>query len=119
MELWNRGPRSAPRRYLGFTAMVTEEFGTARQSQAARHATGSPQGGLARTGMSPSLQEKEKMTRRGKFEFKYGSFASTILSSVGRVGAAGRTGDADRITAVRAEHGSLMASVRSTLGLVP
>jgi hypothetical protein len=53
------------------------------------------------------------MKRRGKFERKYQAFASTVLSSIGRVGAAGRTGDPVRIDAAR----RLMVFVRAQLGL--
>jgi hypothetical protein len=49
------------------------------------------------------------MKRKEKFRRKYRQFASSVLSSIGRCGAAGRSHDPARIAAAQAEHVKLMA----------
>lgn len=59
------------------------------------------------------------MSRRAAYEEKYTkyglAFASDILSSIARCGAAGRTGDPDLIEAAREAHRRLMKAVRAAL----
>jgi hypothetical protein len=51
------------------------------------------------------------MTRKQAFERRYKGNASAVLSSIARVGAAGRSGDPAKIEAERDRHRRLMASL--------
>jgi hypothetical protein len=51
------------------------------------------------------------MTRKKSFEERYKANANTVLSSIGRVGAAGRWGDQAKIEAEQKRHYLLMDSL--------
>jgi hypothetical protein len=51
------------------------------------------------------------MSRKKSFEETYGASANTVLSSIGQVGAAGRSVDQAKIEAEQKRHYRLMASL--------
>ena len=62
-----------------------------------------------------SLWELSLKDRYEEFEREYEEFAPEVLSSIGQVGAAGRSGDHAKIEAARARHEELMDRVLEAL----
>jgi hypothetical protein len=60
-----------------------------------------------------------EIDRFTEFKLEYGEFAAEVLSSIASVGAAGRSGDPEKIADARARHEETMNRVLEALARKP